>query len=338
VKSYRLGKLGSLDALELRDDGESPLMPHEARVRMHAASLNARDLMIVQDSVPLGGTKPGVVPLSDGAGEVVEVGAAVTDLAPGDRVATLFNARWIDGPPIASYLGSALGGGCDGTLRQQAVFPAEGLVKLPKALSFLEGAALGCASVTAWAALVGGRPLTAGQTVLVQGTGGVSLFALQFAKAAGARVIALTSSDAKAERLKAIGADHVVNYLADPDWPGAVRALTDGAGVDRVIETGGPVTIERSVRAAAVGGHISIVGLTGGVEGSLSPLALLGGGLTVEGIIVGSRRHFLDSLKSIEANAIRPVLDQVLAFEDAKAAYQHMMDRKHIGKVILSIT
>jgi NADPH:quinone reductase-like Zn-dependent oxidoreductase len=211
-------------------------------------------------------------------------------------------------------------------------------VKLPKALSFLEGAALGCASVTAWAALVGGRPLTAGQTVLVQGTGGVSLFALQFAKAAGARVIALTSSDAKAERLKTIGAAHVVNYLADPNWPGAVRALTDGAGVDRVIETGGPVTIERSVRAAAVGGHISIVGLTGGVEGSLSPLALLGGGLTVEGIIVGSRRHFLDSLKSIEVNAIRPVLDQVFAFEDAKAAYQHMMDRKHIGKVILSIT
>ncbi|UZW57081.1 NAD(P)-dependent alcohol dehydrogenase [Sphingobium sp. JS3065] len=337
MKSYHLKKLGGLDGLSCQDAEGKAIGSNEVRVRMRAASLNYRDLLILLDMVPGGGTIADVVPLSDGAGEVLEVGSDVRDIAIGDRVVAVMLPRWVDGPPVQAYLTDALGGSLHGTLRQEAILSGDGVLRLPDHLSFEEGAALGCASVTAWSSLVGGRGLLPGQTVLVQGTGGVSLFALQYAKAAGATVIATTSSAAKAEQLRALGADAVVNYVEQPEWAGAVRALTGGTGVDRVVEVGGPGTIQQTIAASAIGGHISIVGFSGGADGVFSPLALLGNGLTLEGIVVGSRRNFVDSLRAMDSAKLRPVLDEVFAFDRAADAYRHMLERKHVGKVIVRI-
>jgi NADPH:quinone reductase-like Zn-dependent oxidoreductase len=337
MRSYHLGELGSLEALGVRDDTSRPLTPGEVRVGMRAASLNYRDLLIILDQVPGGGTKEDVIPLSDGAGEVLEIGEGVEHVAVGDRVVAVFNSCWLDGAVKPGYLDAALGGARDGTLTEEMVLRSEDVLPLPDQLSFEEGAAHGCASVSAWSSLVGGRPLTAGQTVLVQGTGGVSMFALQYAKAAGARVIATTSSKSKAEKLRDLGADHVVNYVERPEWQDDVRRATDGLGVDRVVEVGGPGTIQRSVASTIVGGHVAIVGFAGGAEGALNPLALMGKGITLEGIAVGSRRHFSDSLQLTQLAGLHPVLDEVFRFEDADRAYRHLLERRHVGKVIIRI-
>jgi NADPH:quinone reductase-like Zn-dependent oxidoreductase len=337
MQTYHLETLGNLKGLVLRQEAQPPLAPHEVRVRIRAASLNYRDLLIILDQVPGGGTKHDVVPLSDGSGEVLEVGAGVQHIAVGQRVMAVFNSAWIDGPPTPGYFSAALGGARDGTLTQEMILGEAGVLPTPDHLSFEEAAAHGCASVTAWSSLVGGRPLTAGQTLLVQGTGGVSLFALQYGKAAGARVIATTSSADKAERLRILGADEVINYVQEPDWQVAVLRLTNGRGVDRVVEVGGPGTIQRSIASTAIGGHISVVGFSGGVDGTLNPLTLLGSGLTLEGIAVGSRRHFVDSLRVTAHARLRPVLDEVFPYDRARDAYRHMLDRKHVGKVIIRI-
>lgn len=338
MKSYHLQKRGSIEGLLCREGATPPLGPDEVRLRMRATSLNYRDILIMLDLVPLGGTIDDVIPLSDGAGEILEIGTDVRHLRVGDKIVCAFNPSWIDGPAMSGYLDVALGGQLHGLLAQEAVVKACGVLPMPDHLSFEEAAALGCASTTAWSSLVGGRqPLIAGQTLLIQGTGGVSIFALQYAKAMGARVIATTSSAEKAERLRSLGADAVINYVENPNWHLAARDLTGGKGVDRVVEVGGPGTLERSTAATAIGGHISIVGFVGGTEGGLSALSLLGNALILEGITVGSVRNFRDSLRATSVGGIKPVVGKIFAFNEALQAYQYMMDRHHFGKVVIKI-
>jgi len=264
------------------------------------------------------------------------VGPGVTRVKIGDRVAVNFLLRWIGGPLRPDYLGSDLGASNDGLLSEFVALPQEGVVPLPPFLTFEEAGSLACAGLTAWSSLTVGSALEPGQTILVQGTGGVSLFALQFAKAFGARVIATTSSAERAERLAALGADHVINYREVPDWDAKVRDLTGGLGVDRVVEVGGPATFTKSVNSLAISGRIALVGFVGGFEGSFNPLMMLGRGLAIEAISVGNRQHFEAMLSAMAAHDIHPVIDRVFSFEDAKEAYRHLERRAHVGKVVIT--
>ncbi|KAJ6140549.1 Polyketide synthase enoylreductase [Penicillium chermesinum] len=282
-----------------------------------------------------------VVPGSDGAGEVVEVGPKVTDFKKGDKVATLFNQghQWgeIDGPAALTGLGGAI----DGVLREYAVFNQIGLVKAASNLSAIENSTLACAAVTSWNALYGLKPLKPGQTVLVQGTGGVSTFGLQFAKAAGATVIATTSSESKAAKLKKLGADHVINYKTDPNWGETARSLTpDKAGVDHIIEVGGPGTLQQSFKAIKFEGVISIIGFLGGTDASSQPgiLDTLSNICTVRGVYVGSKALMRDMIRAIEANDIHPVVDEkVFTLDQTRQAYEYQWAQSHFGKLTIKI-
>jgi NADPH:quinone reductase-like Zn-dependent oxidoreductase len=256
----------------------------------------------------------------------------------GDRVSCNNLVHWVGGPAKRDPMAIQPGITSDGMLAEEIVVDEDGIVILPDSLSYAEAATLPCAAVTAWAALTeGGRPLRPGQTVLVQGTGGVSLFGLQFAKIFGLRVIATTSSDVKAKKLYELGADHVFNYKSLPAWDAAVRDATDGRGVDRVIEVGGPATISRSVACTAYGGHLSFIGFLGGMEGSFDPLSILMGGLSLQAVGIGSRTHFEQLLDALAESATKPVIDQIFPFEDYKAAYTHLASGQHFGKIVISI-
>lgn len=309
-------------------------------VKFHAASLNYRDLIIPKGMYPFA-LKDGVVPASDGAGEVVAVGSRVTRFQKGDKVATLFNQGHIAGSLDNQSVGTGVGGVVDGALRQYGVFDQEGLVHIPKNLSWIEASTLSCAALTAWNGLYGleGRGLKQGEWVLTQGTGGVSIFALQFAKSAGAKVIATTSSQAKADRLKELGADHIINYKETPNWGEKAKELTGGRGVDHVIEVGGPKTMAQSLKSIRIDGIISIIGFVGGQsEEQPTFLDALTNLCTVRGILVGSRHQFEDMNRAIEANDIHPVVDkQVFTLEQTKDAYQYQWDQKHFGKVAIKI-
>jgi NADPH:quinone reductase-like Zn-dependent oxidoreductase len=302
---------------------------------MRAASLNYRDLAIMRGQYGLGPVPPDLVPLSDGAGEVVEVGEGVSRVAVGDRVAGIFMQGWQAGEMEMHHGLSALGGAVHGVLAEYVVFDEEGLVHIPAHLSFEEGATLPCAAVTAWNAFYGLKPLMPGQSVLTLGTGGVSVFALQFAVAAGARVIATSSSDEKLARVLAMGASDGVNYRAHEDWNGNVRALTDGRGVDHVVEVGGPGTLQRSIFSARLGGVVSLIGVLS--HGDINALTILAGGVIVRGVFVGSRRMFEDMNRAIGLHKIRPVIDRVFAFEEAGEAYRHLAGATHLGKVVIRI-
>ena len=272
MEAYHIDRFGSVDGVVLRSREEPRPGRKEILMRVRASSLNYRDLMVLRGG-GRGPTKIGVVPLSDGAGEVAAIGEGVTRVKIGDRIAGCFHPRWFGGPIKPDYLTDRLGANLDGVLAEYAVFSQEAIVTLPSHLSFEEAATLPCAAVTAWAALTGHRRVTAGDTVLTQGSGGVSVFALQFARLLGARVIATTSTTEKAERLKALGASDVVNYTETSDWDAKVRELTDGRGVDCVIEIGGPGTIAMSLQTLAVGGHISLIGASLSPSGTgLDPL------------------------------------------------------------------
>jgi len=284
-----------------------------------------------------GPTKQGVVPLSDAAGEVAAVGDRVTRVNVGDQIIGTFHPRWFGGPISADYLTDRLGVNLDGMLAGYAVMSEEALVPMPGHLSFEEAATLPCAAVTAWVALTGDRRGTAGDTVLTQGSGGVSVFALQFARILGARVIATTSSPEKAERLKALGASDVIKYRETPDWDERVRTLTDGRGVDCVVEIGGPGTIARSLKSLAVGGHVSLIGASLSPSGTLlDPLLLGGRGTTVGAISVGSRADFEAMNRAISLHRLRPVIDHTFPFAEAKDAYRHFEGRGHFGKVVIT--
>src|ERR1700732_3118452 len=300
MEAYRIDRFGSIDGIVLRSSEDPRPGLKEVLMRVRASSLNYRDLMVLKGG-GRGPTKLGVAPLSDGAGEVAAIGGGGTRVTPGDRVIGTFHPRWFGGPLSADYLTDRLGANLDGMLAEYAVLSEEALVPVPSHLSFEEAATLPCAAVTAWVALTGHRQVTAGDTVLTQGSGGVSVFALQFARVLGARGIATASTAVKAERLEALGASEVINYTETPDWDEKARELTDGRGVDCVVEIGGPGTIAMSLKALAVGGHVSLIGASLSPSGTLlDPLLLTGRGITLGSISVGSRADF-EAMKSHRA-------------------------------------
>jgi NADPH:quinone reductase-like Zn-dependent oxidoreductase len=307
---------------------------------VHAASINYRDLIIAK-GISVSQTIDGVVPGSDGAGIVEAVGTLVRRFKPGDRVCTVFNQEHQFGHITPGAMASGLGGRVNGTLREYGVFSEDGLVRAPENLNLEEAASLSCAAVTAWNALYGieGRQLKPGQWVLTQGTGGVSIFGSQLAKAAGARVIATTSSASKAEMLKRLGADHVISYKEDAAWGETAKQLTGGRGVDVVIEVGGATTMRQSLRALRMEGVMSVVGFIGGQKGEQPGLfETLLHGVVVRGILIGSRTQFENLIRAIEASNIHPVINKkVFALEELKDAYQYQWDQKHQGKIIVRI-
>ncbi len=328
--------IGSIQCVEVKSPRPGP---GEVLIEMKAWSLNYRDLAMPRGGYP-GNDKvlraPPLVPLSDGAGEVLEVGAGVTGFAPGDRVVTSVVQRWVDGDLTAEGKASALGGALDGVLAERVVLNQEGCVAAPPSLSFEQAATLPCAAVTAWAALTGAGAI-AGQNVLILGTGGVSIFGLQLAKAMGARVLIISSSAAKLERARVLGADETINYVERPDWDLRVLDLTAGVGVDHVLEVGGAGTLERSLRATRISGTISLIGvLTGSPERNPSPMDVMFKRLTLRGIYVGSRRMLEELCRAIEVNAITPVIDRVFPFEKVQDAYRHLKSGQHFGKVVIS--
>ena len=336
MKAYHIDRFGGVGGIALRASEDPRPGLREILMRVRASSLNYRDLMVLKGG-GRGPTKIRVVPLSDGAGEVAAIGDGVTRVKIGDRIAGCFHPRWFGGPIKPDYLTDRLGANLDGMLAQYAVLNEEALVHLPSHLSFEEAATLPCAAVTAWVALTGHRRVTAGDTVLTQGSGGVSVFALQFARLLGARVIAMTSTAEKAERLKALGASEVINYTETPDWDTRVRELTDDRGVDCVVEIGGPGTIAMSLKALDVGGHVSLIGSSLSQSGAgLDPLLLTGRGITLGSISVGSRDDFESMNRAIAMHRLRPVIDRTFPFAEAKKAYRHFERRGHFGKVVIT--
>ena len=305
-------------------------------VRMQAASLNFRDILIATGRYPFAVNYGSLIPLSDGTGEVVALGEGVRRFEGGERVAGIFSQSWLGGAQVADCWETSLGGGIDGVLAEYRVFDKDGLVALPDHLTYEQAATLPCAAVTAWNALYGLKPLKAGESVLTLGTGGVSIFAIQFARAAGARVIATSSSDAKLDKARSLGAHETINYRTTPDWEKEVRRLTGGAGVDHVVEVGGTGTLPRSIGSTRAGGHIELVGLL--AEGEpIDPLAILGASCTVRGVMVGSREMFEAMNRVIALHAIEPVIDRVFGLDEAKVALAYLAQAKHVGKVVIRI-
>lgn len=336
MKAYQIQSAGGIDAIQTIDLPIPQPAADEVLVRMRAASLNFRDLIITRGGYPRNNRCP-VIPLSDGAGEVLAVGERVTRFRPGDRVVNCFFEDWEAGDVDEAQLQTSRGGGIDGVLAEQVVFNERALLPIPSHLSFEQAATLPCAAVTAWQALVTLGGVKAGDTILTLGTGGVSIFALQFAKLNGATVIITSSSDAKLARARELGADETINYKTTPNWDEAVRELTGGRGVDNVIELGGPGTLPKSLACARVSGRVSLIGVLTGVEGDANPLPALFNRLTIQGIYVGSRAMFADMNRAITANRLEPVIDRVFDFADAQEAYRYLKSGDHFGKVVIKI-
>ena len=333
MKQFEIREFG-IDRLQLIEH-EIPTPEHgQVLVRMTAASLNYRDLMVVEGKYNPKLRRP-MIPLSDGAGVVEQVGPGVTRFKPGDRVTSCFFDNWSEGPITREKAASALGGGIDGLLREYALFSEDGLVKTPASLSDEEAAALPCAAVTAWHALFEQIAPVPAETVLLQGTGGVSIFALQFAKAAGLRTIITSSSDEKLKRAKSLGASEMINYKSTSNWDENARALTGGTGVDHVIEVGGSDTLPKSLRAVRMHGTVSVIGVLSGVEPAVSPRSILMNAVRVQGIYVGSRLMFERMNRAIEFHGIKPVIDRVFSWTDYQEALRHMQSQAHFGKICL---
>ena len=305
-------------------------------VRVRAASLNRRDVYVLKGQYPMP-PRPQLVPLSDGAGEVAGVGAGVTRFKVGDRVAAIFFQRWLDGRPDADTPSSALGGQMDGMLSEYVCLSEEGLVRAPDGYSHEEASTLPCAAVTAWNGLVTRGHMHAGDNVLVLGTGGVSIFGLQLAAAAGARPIVTSSSDEKLARARGLGAVTTINYRGTPEWSRAVRAATGGAGAHHILEVGGAGTLAQSLASLAPGGHIALIGGLSGFGGDIPAMALLHGNSTASGIYVGSRANFEALNAFIDRHRIRPVIDRVYDLDEALAAYERVEAGRHLGKVVIRI-
>jgi NADPH:quinone reductase-like Zn-dependent oxidoreductase len=324
----------ALDSVAVGERPDPRPGPGQVLIRVRACSLNYRDLLILKGlynkKLPLP-----LVPLSDGAGEVAAVGDGVTRVRAGDRVAGCFMPAWIDGEPSEAKAKSALGGGGTGMLAEYVVLPAEGVVRVPDHLSAEEAATLPCAAVTAWHALVTEGGVKAGDVVLTQGTGGVSVFALQFARLLGARVIATSGSDAKLARVLQLGASDGINYKTTPEWGGKARELT-GLGVDHVVEVGGAGTMPESLRAVRMGGRISLIGVLTGA-GQFNPTPALMKNVRVQGIFVGSRAMFEAMNRAIALHQMRPVIDRVFELSETRAALHHMESGAHFGKVVIRV-
>ncbi len=332
-KVYELKKGStSLDGLRLAERPDPQPGPNQVLIRIRAASLNYRDHLIVTGKYFSGVVNRDVIPLSDGAGEVVSIGSGVSRFQPGDRVAGTFFQVWKDGP--RSSLPPALGVPLDGMLAEYVVLHEDGVVAIPQNLSFEEAAALPCAGVTAWNALMAsGHPVRPGDTVLCQGTGGVSMLAMQFARAAGARVIVTSSSDDKLERVLKLGASDGINYKSYPDWEKEVVRLTRGRGVDHIIEIGGAGSLARSYQALGFGGKIALIGFLATPGGDPNPYPLMMKGGSLQGVGVGSTRMFEDMNRAIEVNGIKPIVDRVFLFDQVPDAFRHLASGDFVGKI-----
>ena len=317
------------------DKESMPPGPHQVQVRVHAISLNYRDLMVVQGRYNPRLAMPRV-PCSDGAGEVISVGSGVTQWNPGDRVAGIFMQNWQDGHPTAAKTKGALGGDIDGMLATEIVLPESGLVRIPDHLSYEEASTLPCAAVTAWNALFTWADTRPGDTVLIQGTGGVSIFALQFAKMAGARVLGTSSSDEKLERAKSLGLDAGLNYRTNHDWEKWALEQTGGEGVDLVVEVGGAGTLPRAIKAARPGGIVAQIGVLSAATEQIDVRPILSRHIQIHGVYVGSRTNFLAMNKAITHSQLKPVIDSVFPFAEAPAALRHMESAAHFGKIVIS--
>lgn len=332
MKAYELRNDGGVTALAMVERARPAPGAGEVLVRMRAASLNFRDLLI--SKAPR--TAP-LVPLCDGAGEVVEAGAGVAAIKAGDRVAGTYFQDWVSGPLNGNIFRTVLGQSVDGVLAEYVVLKAHGVVRVPDHLSFEEAATLPCAGLTAWQALVTEGHIKAGDTVVVMGTGGVSIFALQFALMCGAKVIATTGSESKIERLKSMGASAVINYKTTPEWDKEVLRLTGGVGADHVAEVGGAGTLPRSLRAVRHGGFISLIGVLGGAGEKFSPGNIILKGVRLQGIFVGSAEMFDEMNRAMALNQMRPVIDRTFQFEEAAQALAFLESGQHFGKVCIRV-
>lgn len=336
MQRYEVHLADDTPPFQLRDFQPPTLGPRQVAVAIKAVSLNYRDLLVSRNTYfcPI---ENGLVPCSDGAGEVIAVGEEVKDLRVGDRVASLFFPHWQAGQADAKAISGALGAEGPGVLTPHFVTDASGLIRIPHSLSFEEAATLPCAALTAWHALFEAGPLRPGQTVLLQGTGGVSIFALQFAKAAGAKVIITSSSDEKLAHALQLGADHGINYRRTPEWQDEALRLTGGHGVDVVVEVGGPGTLERSLLSVRTGGRIAYIGVLTGLAGAANPMMLIPRLAAIHGIFVGSRQMFADMLQAIVEKRIRPVIDRQFSFDEVPAALAHMEQGAHFGKIVIQV-
>src|SRR3984957_2492354 len=334
MRLVRLRAPGGLENLKLVDEDPPEPGPGELLVRIRASSLNVHDDMVVLGKIPFA---DGRIPMTDGAGEVMSVGENVDEFTVGDNVVSTFWPYWLGGEMTPATRRDIPGDSIDGYAREYVCMPAHAFTKAPAGYTHVEAATLPCAGVTAWRGLVGcgqGKP---GDTVLILGTGGVSLFALQFAKAAGARVIATSSSEEKLEKLKRLGADAVINYKAVPDWGQKAKDLTDGRGVDHVIEVGGPGTLTQSITACRTGGHIALIGVLTGFAGEVSIPALFTNQIRISGISIGSRADQEDMIRAITANRLKPVIDRRFLLQEIVAAFKYYESQKHFGKVCLEL-
>lgn len=334
MKVVTLKSPGGLDNLQLSEhDAPGEPGPGEIRVRLHASSLNFHDYLVAAGGIP---TDDGRIPMSDGAGVVEAVGEGVEEFAAGDAVVSTFFPSWLEGPARLGNFATTPGDGVDGYAREQVVAKASAFTRQPAGWSHAESATLTTAGLTAWRALVVDGGLKAGDKVLVLGTGGVSIFALQFARMMGARVIATSSSDEKLERLRELGAEHTINYREDPEWGRTVRELTGGEGVDQVVEVGGPGTLPQSIEAVRIGGHIALIGVLTGGAGEVPTAKLMARQASLRGLIVGSRRHQLEMIRAIEVGGLKPVIDREFPLEAIADAFRHQEGGGHFGKICLT--
>ncbi len=334
MKAFELHPEDGFDALRLVERGQPGVGPTDVRVRVHAVSLNYRDLMVARGSKKR--ARP-IVPASDGSGEVIEVGTAVKRHTIGDRVAAAFFPTWLDGTLAEEHHANALGGSLDGMLAEEKVLPEQAWVKIPSRYSFEQASTLPCAGVTAWHALFEYGALRPGQTVLVQGGGGVSTFTLQLARSSGAAVVATSSSAAKRERLKQMGAAATIDYSTEPKWGEIARAAAGGGGVDVVVEVGGAGTFDQSIAALRYGGRMSLLGILAGTQGPINTYAIFHKNIHIHGVYVGSVAMFERLVRALEHSTTDPVIDRVFAFEDTRRAYEYLASGAHFGKVVIRL-
>lgn len=337
MSAYTIRAGAGIEGLKLTEVPTRALAPHEVRLRVHAVSLNYRDIMVAKGTYLVSSDEP-VVPTSDAAGEIIETGAAVTRFKKGDRVITTFFPGWVDGEPTAAKTASPFGAGADGLLTEEIALTEEAFVAIPDSLSYSEAATLSCAGLTAWTTLFWDANLKPGDSVLLLGTGGVSIAALQIAKAAGLYSIITSSSDEKLARAKQLGANAIINYRTTPDWQAEVLKLTDGRGVDLVLEVGGTDTLAKSVNSTRIGGSVAIIGGVSGFGGEFQPFSLIGGKRKLLGIYVGPRKALEELVNFVALNNIKPVVDREFPFSQAREAYAFLEAGQHFGKVVINVS
>ncbi len=336
MRAWEIVSDEGVNALALNDRPMPEPGPGQVLVKVHASSVNYRDLSTIEDPVSRKLPYP-TIPNSDAAGEVAALGDGVKSIAVGDRVMSCFFQDWQAGPISSTAMASALGGARPGVLAEYVLLGADGVVAVPEHLSWAEAATLPCAALTAWHALTLPRPVSPGETVLLLGTGGVSVFAQQFCQLMGARTIVTSSSDSKLVRMRELGAWETINYREMPDWDARAVELTNGTGVDRIVEVGGPGTLQKSINAVRVGGIVGLIGILSGVKGAVAPTDIMRKSITLRGIYVGSRQMFIEMNRAIAQHNFKPVIDETFGFSNARDAYHRMRSAEHFGKLVISV-